>query len=105
MSIKTTPATPLNAEELVAHRGFRGKYPENTALSITQAIKSGALFVELDVQFSLDKLPIIYHDTNLARVSGADKDVLSAPGMNYSVTQHMSQTGWGTASYRRKYRR
>lgn len=75
MSIKTIPATLLSAEELVAHRGFRGKYPENTALSITQAIKSGALFVELDVQFSLDKLPVIYHDTNLARVSGADKDV------------------------------
>ncbi|MBT7751067.1 MAG: hypothetical protein HN711_02255 [Porticoccaceae bacterium] len=77
MSIKKHPAIALSAEKLVAHRGYRAKYPENTALSITQAIKAGALFVELDVQFSQDKLPIIYHDTNLSRVSGSDKDVFN----------------------------
>ena len=70
MDLETFSASPINANELVAHRGFRGKYPENTILSITKAIEAGALFVELDVQFSEDKLPIIYHDSELSRVSG-----------------------------------
>jgi glycerophosphoryl diester phosphodiesterase len=77
MSAKILLVTPLNTEELVAHRGYRAKYPENTALSINKAIDAGALYVELDVQFSQDKLPIIYHDTTLSRVSGSDKSVFA----------------------------
>ena len=42
-----------------------------------QAIGAGALFIELDVQFSRDKLPIIYHDCNLLRVSGKNKSVFN----------------------------
>lgn len=62
----------IHPKQLVAHRGYQAKYPENTALSLNKAITAGARFIELDVQFSLDQLPIIYHDTNLRRVSGAD---------------------------------
>jgi glycerophosphoryl diester phosphodiesterase len=75
MNFKQHNSTPINANELVAHRGYRGKYPENTILSLNKAIDHGALFIELDVQFSKDKLPIIYHDTNLTRVSGQDSSV------------------------------
>ena len=66
---------PFNASQLVAHRGYRFKYPENTKLSLLKAIEAGAIFIELDVQFSRDKLPIIYHDCNLLRVSGKNKSV------------------------------
>ena len=62
----------IHPKQLVAHRGYQARYPENTALSLNKAITAGAYFIELDVQFSLDQLPIIYHDTNLRRVSGAD---------------------------------
>ena len=65
----------FNASQLVAHRGYRLKYPENTKLSLLKAIEAGAMFIELDVQFSRDKLPIIYHDCNLLRVSGKNKSV------------------------------
>ena len=65
----------FNASQLVAHRGYRFKYPENTKLSLLKAIEAGAIFIELDVQFSRDKLPIIYHDCNLLRVSGKNKSV------------------------------
>jgi len=67
----------IHPRKLVAHRGYQGQYPENTALSLNQAIAAGALFIELDVQFSSDKLPIIYHDTDLQRVSGAPVQVFS----------------------------
>ncbi len=67
----------FNASQLVAHRGYRFKYPENTKLSLLKAIEAGAIFIELDVQFSRDKLPIIYHDCNLLRVSGKNKSVFN----------------------------
>lgn len=73
MSQSTAPSIP--AAKLVAHRGLQSQYPENTLLSLRQAIDAGALFVELDVQFSADKQPIIYHDMDLQRVSGIDKTV------------------------------
>jgi glycerophosphoryl diester phosphodiesterase len=65
----------IHPKQLVAHRGYQAKYPENTTLSLNKAIAAGAHFIELDVQFSLDQLPIIYHDTNLRRVSGADVEI------------------------------
>ncbi|MBT6106400.1 MAG: glycerophosphodiester phosphodiesterase, partial [Porticoccaceae bacterium] len=67
----------IHPSKLVAHRGFQAKYPENTALSLIKAIEAGALFIELDVQFSGDQLPIIYHDSDLQRVSGQSGSVLS----------------------------
>jgi len=65
----------IHVDRLVAHRGYQSKYPENTALGLNQAIEAGARFIELDVQFSLDQLPIIYHDTNLMRVSNIDIEI------------------------------
>ena len=65
----------IHVDRLVAHRGYQSKYPENTALGLNQAIEAGARFIELDVQFSLDQLPIIYHDTNLIRVSNIDIEI------------------------------
>jgi glycerophosphoryl diester phosphodiesterase len=67
----------IHPSKLVAHRGYQAKYPENTALSLTRAIEVGALFIELDIQFSGDQLPVIYHDTDLQRVSGQSGSVLT----------------------------
>lgn len=64
--------TQLTSQLLVAHRGYQAKYPENTQLSLLKAIEAGASYIELDVQFSADKQPVIYHDINLQRVSGIE---------------------------------
>ncbi|MGS2722272.1 glycerophosphodiester phosphodiesterase family protein [Porticoccus sp. GXU_MW_L64] len=63
------------AQRLVAHRGFQHHYPENTLASIEGAIAAGALNIELDVLFSKDGEAVIYHDSNLLRVSGVDKEL------------------------------
>jgi glycerophosphoryl diester phosphodiesterase len=67
----------IHPSKLVAHRGYQANYPENTALSLSKAIEVGALFIELDIQFSGDRLPIIYHDTDLQRVSGQSGSVFT----------------------------
>lgn len=60
----------IPAEQLVAHRGYQRLYPENSPLAIEKAIACGARFIEIDVQFSADGVPILYHDDHLERISG-----------------------------------
>ncbi|HSC75671.1 MAG TPA: glycerophosphodiester phosphodiesterase family protein, partial [Pseudomonadales bacterium] len=65
------PAHPgIPANKLIAHRGYQRHYPENSPLAITKAIECGAQFIEIDVQFSADGIPLLYHDDDLKRISG-----------------------------------
>ena len=57
---------------LVAHRGYTLHYPENTLVAVEAAIAAGARFVEVDVQLSRDKVPVLFHDRSLKRVCGVD---------------------------------
>ncbi len=55
---------------LVAHRGDMQQYPENTLPALKAAIDAGACFVEFDIQFSQDVVPMVFHDPGLARTTG-----------------------------------
>lgn len=66
----------ISLDLLVAHRGLQARFPENTILGLNKAIEHGAKFIELDIQFSNDCLPIIYHDSDLQRVSGCSGKIL-----------------------------
>ena len=57
--------------ELVAHRGYALHYPENTLIAVEAAIAAGARFVEVDVQLSSDRVPVLFHDRNLDRLCRA----------------------------------
>ena len=63
-------------DRLVAHRGFQKHFPENTLLAMSEAIKAGAHFLELDIQFTADRLPILYHDPLMNRIS-AKHEIIS----------------------------
>ena len=56
--------------ELVAHRGYALHYPENTLVAVEAAIRAGAHYVEVDIQLTADKLPVLFHDRDLERVCG-----------------------------------
>ncbi|MCT4509771.1 MAG: glycerophosphodiester phosphodiesterase [Tepidibacter sp.] len=55
-----------------AHRGFSGKYPENTMLAFEKAIEIGADGVELDVQLTKDEQVVIIHDETVNRTTGGE---------------------------------
>lgn len=55
---------------LVAHRGYRALYPENTMLSFKKSIGK-CDFIEFDIQFTKDDIPIVFHDDDLLRTSDA----------------------------------
>jgi len=60
---------------LVAHRGDMSTYPENSMLAFQAAIELGFTYLELDIQLSKDRVPIVIHDDNLKRTTGIDKNV------------------------------
>lgn len=61
---------------IVAHRGYAGRYPENTLLSLSAAVACGAHFLEFDVQLTRDGVPIVCHDDTLLRCGGLNLRVL-----------------------------
>lgn len=55
---------------LVAHRGYALRYPENTLAAVAGAVEHGARLVEVDVQLSRERTPFLFHDADLARLTG-----------------------------------
>lgn len=54
---------------VVAHRGFSGRYPENTIRSFEEALKLPVDAVELDVRCTKDGVLVVIHDENLDRTT------------------------------------
>lgn len=55
--------------KIFAHRGFSGKYPENTILAFKKAIEARADGIELDVQLTKDGEVVIIHDETIDRTT------------------------------------
>ena len=54
---------------IIAHRGFREKYPENTLVAFQAAMDAGAQMIELDVTLSRDRRLLVIHDATLDRTT------------------------------------
>ncbi|PVH15319.1 uncharacterized protein CXQ87_003157 [Candidozyma duobushaemuli] len=53
---------------VAGHRGFKGKYPENTLYGFEKCFKAGATIFETDVWTTKDDVLVISHDVNTKRV-------------------------------------
>ncbi len=62
---------------IVAHRGFKAKYPENTMAAFTAAADCGAPMIEFDVHLSADDQLVIIHDDTLNRTTNGKGAVQS----------------------------
>jgi len=83
--MKSSDTLKWGANQLVAHRGYQKHYPENTLLAVGKAIEAGALFVEIDVQLSRDRVPMVYHDDTLDRLSARGGKVCDLTALELSV--------------------
>ncbi len=54
---------------VIAHRGARAYYPENTMVAFRAAVDLKSDMLELDVQLSKDNVPVVFHDTKLNKRS------------------------------------
>lgn len=55
--------------KVYAHRGYSGKYPENTMLAFEKAVEAGCDGIEMDVQLSKDGEVVVIHDELLDRTT------------------------------------
>lgn len=63
--------------ELIAHRGWSAKYPENTLVAFEKAFEAGASWIELDVTLSQDQVPVVIHDDTVDRTTQGSGAVVS----------------------------
>ncbi len=56
---------------VIGHRGAPALAPENTLGGIREAHKAGLSWVELDVMLTADKVPVVFHDHRLERLTPA----------------------------------
>ncbi|QID88235.1 putative glycerophosphodiester phosphodiesterase YPL206C [Saccharomyces pastorianus] len=54
--------------EIVGHRAFKGKYPENTLLAFEKAYAAGADVIETDLQMTSDGVVVVNHDSDTDRM-------------------------------------
>jgi glycerophosphoryl diester phosphodiesterase len=55
--------------EIIAHRGYSARAPENTLVALRHAIEANADAVEFDLHFTADREPVLFHDFTLERTS------------------------------------
>lgn len=55
--------------KIYAHRGYSGKYPENTMLAFEKAEEAGCDGIELDVQLTKDGTVVVIHDERVDRTT------------------------------------
>lgn len=55
--------------KVYAHRGYSGRYPENTMLAFREAAKTGCYGIELDVQLTKDGQLVVFHDETIDRTT------------------------------------
>lgn len=60
--------------KVMAHRGYSGKYPENTMLAFEEAAKTGADGIELDVQLTKDGQVVVIHDERIRSLCSIESD-------------------------------
>jgi glycerophosphoryl diester phosphodiesterase len=76
----------------LAHRGFSGKYPENTRRAFLAAIEEGHCDgFESDVHLSADGEPVIIHDAALERTTGGSGTVGDHP---FSALRELDAGSW-----------
>ena len=55
--------------KVYAHRGYSGRYPENTMLAFQKAAATGCDGIELDVQLTKDNVVVVIHDEKIDRTT------------------------------------
>lgn len=61
--------TVSGGPQIIAHRGFSARAPENTLVALDAALAAGADAVEFDVQTAGCGTPVLFHDPMLGRTT------------------------------------
>lgn len=81
----------LSAKLVVAHRGYSGKFPENTLLAFAKAIEYGAKALEIDLRISGDGVVVVHHDRFLDRTTTGTGDIST---VSWDYIRQLDAGGW-----------
>ncbi|UCH21472.1 MAG: glycerophosphodiester phosphodiesterase, partial [Deltaproteobacteria bacterium] len=76
---------------IIAHRGYRARYPENTIIAFQAALDAGVPMIELDVTLSKDRKPVVIHDATLERTTNGQGPV---SGNTLKQLKQLDAGGW-----------
>ena len=62
---------------IVSHRAGGNEAPENTIAALRAAQKAGSRVMQMDILPSQEGVPVIFHDKQLQRATGVDKNIMS----------------------------
>lgn len=68
-------APQVSQVNMMAHRGYSSKYPENTALAFVEAAKHGAEGVETDLRITKDGVYVLSHNATAVYKDGSELTV------------------------------
>ena len=80
----------------VAHRGLSAYAPENTLSAYRLAAKHGFKYVECDVSFTADDVPVLLHDSTIDRTSNGTGNIST---MTYDEAVKYDYGSWFSLDY------
>jgi glycerophosphoryl diester phosphodiesterase len=80
----------------VAHRGYSGRFPENTMAAFEAAVAAGADTVELDVHLTADRVPVVIHDRTVDRTTDASGAVSD---LTWADLERLDAGSWFAPSF------
>lgn len=82
MILKSAKLSTFKRPLIIAHRGYREKYPENTHAAYRAAMGAQADMIEMDVMLSRDRKLVVIHDNTLERTTNG-----RGPVSNYTLEE------------------
>jgi len=83
---------------LVAHRCGTDKYPELTIAAARHSLEIGAAYVEMDIRFTKDNVPVISHDQDALRLYGSTVKICDMLSVDFLKLRHTSNRDYSTHS-------
>lgn len=96
MAVYNSSGTTLKCIKAVAHRGYSTTAPENTIPAYQLALDNGYTFVECDISFTSDGVPMLLHDSTIDRTSDGSGTLSE---MTYDEVRQYDFGSWKSSDY------
>ena len=81
---------------LIMHRGYNKVAPENTLAAFKLAAEMGYKYVECDIQFTQDGVPVILHDITVSRTSNVKNTEMTKTKLSEMTFAEVRQLDFGS---------
>ena len=80
----------------INHRGYNRTAPENTMPAFKLSVENGFSFVETDIRFTSDNVPVLLHDATVDRTSNGTGNIAD---MTFAQARQLDFGAWKSETY------